>query len=517
MVDNKEENSNAGFEQIKPVAIDLSRNNSVDDSVTTKKNSKKALTLGLGLGALVLSALVVIFLLPRWIEPPKIDTTEVTPTSSPTSSAPARSTKPAAESPWERAQQSKMRKETQEILAKMLDAQKALEDSGVTEWAEEEYAQAIQHAQSGDKLYNQRDFTAARTAYQEAFNILDALMEQVDDVFKATLEKGHKALDEEDSGTALEAFKLALAIDAIDRDANIGYERAQTLDQVSTLIDEGDDLLGQQQLEQAKVKYQEALKIDDKSPRAARQIQLADEKILDRNFNEKMSAGFNALQNKQYTQARQAFTSALKLKPKSVEARSAINQTRHTITTLNINSLLADGRKLETQERWHDALSKYENALELNPNLAEAQEGQKRSAIRKTIHDKLQKILDNPERLYDKEVYLETVAFHKKLSGLSSPGPVLSKQLSNLETKLEKAIKPVTVRFQSDNLTRIILYRVGALGYFLDKEISVSPGRYVAVGQRDGYRDVRVEFMVDPDKPTETVRIQAQEKIALKR
>jgi len=37
---------------------------------------------------------------------------------------------------------------------------------------------------------------------------------------------------------------------------------------------------------------------------------------------------------------------------------------------------------------------------------------------------------------------------------------------------------------------------VGELGTFNQKQIALKPGNYVAVGNRNGYRDVRVEFQV---------------------
>jgi hypothetical protein len=36
----------------------------------------------------------------------------------------------------------------------------------------------------------------------------------------------------------------------------------------------------------------------------------------------------------------------------------------------------------------------------------------------------------------------------------------------------------------------------------------------VAVGVREGYRDVRVEFTVDPDRPVPVINISADDKIA---
>ena len=42
-------------------------------------------------------------------------------------------------------------------------------------------------------------------------------------------------------------------------------------------------------------------------------------------------------------------------------------------------------------------------------------------------------------------------------------------------------------------------------------------GKYVAVGIRKSYRDIRIEFTVDPDKPLQTITIQAEEEIALRK
>ena len=517
MADHTEEHSEPGFAQIKPLAVELNRHHIAARCGQTQQTSKQLLFAGLGLIVLSATAVLVIFFLPHWVEPPELAPKQAASVNSSTQFTAARPTQPAVESPWERAQQSRMRKQTQEILARILDAQKALENNGVTVWAEKEYAQAVQHAKAGDQLYNRRDFAAARTAYQSAMEVLETLMGQVDDVFKAALEEGQRALGQGAAEAALAAFRIALAIDSIDRDANAGYARAQTLDQVNALIDQGDELLDEQQLQQARALYKKALEIDAQSARAAGQIRLLEQKILEREFTRHMSSGFAALERKQYQQARRAFTSALKLKPKSTEAHSAIRQTQHSITRLNINALLADAGLLETQERWHEALSNYDAALTLNANLAAAQQGRQRATVRAATHDKLERILASPRRLYDREVYAETVSFHKKLLALADPGPLLSSQLDKLERQLQRAQTPVMISLQSDRLTKVIVYRVGELGYFLDKQIALLPGTYVALGQRNGYKDIRVEFTVDPDKPAAAINIRAQEKIALQR
>ena len=54
------------------------------------------------------------------------------------------------------------------------------------------------------------------------------------------------------------------------------------------------------------------------------------------------------------------------------------------------------------------------------------------------------------------------------------------------------------MRLESDQLTSVTLYRVGALGAFAAKEVELRPGTYTAIGSRDGYRDVRQTFTVRP-------------------
>lgn len=517
MVDENEEKSATGFTQIKPAAINLTTNSSSESSVKPNRHTKRYILIGTGFVALLVMASIVIFLLPNWIRTPVVEPSQVTSATetkqvTPASSHPRTKT---AESPWERAQQSKLRKETQEILSQMLDAQKTLEGHGVSEWAADEYAQAMQFAQAGDVLYNERDFVQARVEYEQTLIILNELVDRVDEVFEEMMTTGEKALTDNDAAAAKEAFRIALAIDSIDRAANIGRERAETLDDVLALLITGDNLLEQGKLDEAKMIYQQALELDNHSNQAKQQIQLTEKRILDREFNNHMSSGFSALENNRLENARQAFNRALKLKPKSFEARSALDQVKHKITTNKINSLLAQGKKLEQEERWHDAVAKYNAALSLDNVLADAQQGKQRATVRAKIHDRLEQILSHPERIFDHDVYDETVNFHQKLRALSNPGPVLKKQLIALTVLLTKASTPVTINLQSDNLTKVTLYRVGELGYFTNKEISVRPGNYVAVGHRDGYRDVRVEFSVKPDKPTSVINIRAVEKIAL--
>ena len=513
MVDDKEAKSTPGFTKIKPVSIQLPSQSTQHPLARPKKRSRKFIFICLGGGILLMSALVVIFLLPGWVNTPVIElpTTGINNTSAKVKTGQTAST--AEMSPWERAQESERRKESQNILAEMLEAQNTLIDHGVEVWASHEFNLAKQHAESGDDLYNRREFLQARNEYNQALNLFSELVNRIDDVYHQFMEAGNQALADGDSTKATEAFQVALAIDDIDRAANSGLERAKLLNEVIDLIDKGSDQLKDGRFEKAKEFYQQALAIDDKSSQAKEQLQLTDQKILDREFYRSMSSGFAALDDNRLVQAQESFNDALRLKPNSSETHNALELTKSKLTKAKINSILSDSKKLEIEEKWHDALSGYNSALSLDASLAEAQSGQLRTSIRVQIHDKLEQILTQSERLYDQAVYDEILTFHKTVSSVSNPGPILTSQLDKLTKLLNKTVAPVSIILQSDNLTKVTLYKIGELGYFTSKELSVRPGHYVIVGHRAGYRDVRIEFFADPDKPSPVINIQADKKI----
>lgn len=523
-----------GFTRIEPVAIDLTAHRTTTTPAPRRFSLRQALPW-LGLATLLVAATLVIFLLPGWVAAPSEApgaapgvTAVATPnqSSDPSSSLspppvtngrPAPAPSPAAVSPWEQAQESKLRRDTQETLEKILSAQKLLVERGVSAWAAEEYAQSLQLAEAGDERYNQRDFAGARGQYQQALGILQLLQERVDTVFSEAITAGDQALAAGDSTAAAAAFDLALAIDAADRTALRGRDRAASLDEVMALLRQGDRLLADDQLEEALQPYRQALELDEDTARAADQIRTVEQKIQQQVFSRRMSAGFNALYDGRPERAEQEFTAALKLQPSSAEAREALGQSRRQLTARSIDTLIAQAQAFEAEERWREALEQYAAALKLEPGLAPARAGQERAEVRAQMHQKLEQILAQPERLYDAGVLAETNAFHRAVRAVAEPGPRLSAQLVALAQLLDKMAVTRAVQLSSDNLTQVTLYKVGELGQFTTREVQLRPGRYVAVGIREGYRDVRVEFTVEPDQPLPAVDIRASERIVFAR
>ena len=89
----------------------------------------------------------------------------------------------------------------------------------------------------------------------------------------------------------------------------------------------------------------------------------------------------------------------------------------------------------------------------------------------------------------------------------------LRSKIESLASLIASAKVPVPVVLVSDGLTEVMLYQVGDLGRFSERELPLRPGRYVAAGKRLGYRDVRREFSVTPGQSFARIIVRCEEKI----
>ena len=96
---------------------------------------------------------------------------------------------------------------------------------------------------------------------------------------------------------------------------------------------------------------------------------------------------------------------------------------------------------------------------------------------------------------------------------ISPRGPVLSAQIERLQVLLKQANSTVTVTLRSDGATEVTVYKVARLGRFDQRELSLRPGSYTAVGSRNGYRDVRVNFTIQHDSSPAPLTIACMEAI----
>jgi len=230
-------------------------------------------------------------------------------------------------------------------------------------------------------------------------------------------------------------------------------------------------------------------------------------------FAAAMTEGLSALKNEDYAIAREAFERAKSLRPKAPEVASGLSQVEEGLRNRAIEGHRDRGLEHERLESWRAAEAEYDSALALDGSLRFAREGKKRSSARALLQEMLDFQIGHAERLSDARALEEASRLLDEANGVEGEGPKRRDAIAKLEALVASYSRPMELQIVSDTLTDVTLQRIGRLGKFDRRVLEVRPGRYVAVGSRAGFRDVRVEFTVEPGKPLAPIRVLCEEAI----
>ncbi len=503
-------------DKIDAVDFDHNDNSVFLNQAATQKAEKPSPLVWFGLGGLVLLALLVIFVLPSIVseyELPlerRVDLGNESVTERTTSVA-------SSISPFEEAQRSLQRKEAQDVLAELLANQTELDALDISRWGQREYDASLEQASIGDDYYRAQDFVMARQSYEASRDGLRVLIESVPTVLEQTLIDAERALLALNPTEALENYRLALLLDPESEAAQIGEQRALSLDDVRALLSEAEDLLEDGDLQQALANYNEVLALDSYNELAAEKVNEVSRLITENEFAQIMSTGYVLLQQGEPEQAIAEFQRASRLGIKQDEAQAAIIQSENEIANTEINRLRELIATAEQNEQWQEAVDQYDNVLAIDGNLLFAINGRDYADKRARLDRLLEQAIANPERFSENAVFEQTLDVYYTGRAIEVPGPRLIAQLDELEGFLENSQVPIEITLVSDGLTDVTLLRIESLGMFEQTSLSLKPGRYVAVGKRTGYRDVRKEFTVGFGLTPDSVTVQCDERVSSSR
>lgn len=384
---------------------------------------------------------------------------------------------------------------------------------GVDEWGAADFRDARAAVESARKAYDSVQYETARDTWRQAASILERLQERGRELLQAALDRGAAALSEGRRGAAESEFSAALALDPGNEAATAGLDRAANIERVYALFSEGRRLEQEGMLQAARDRYAEVAALDPAFEGPAQAIARVETAMVGRSYTSAMSQAYAALADGRYDAAIGAFERAARIRPAAPEPAQGIARAREEKRV----AAIADGRSqaeaLESRERWAEAAEVYRSILGQDATVAFAQTGSRRAGGRAALDARLQGFLDTPERIYSDQVQTAARNALSEAARIPDPGPRLRQQVAGIEALLAEAARPVRVVFESDNLTEIVLYKIGRLGTFERFQLELRPGTYTAVGTRKGFRDVRQQFTVRPGQPAGPYSIRCEEPI----
>jgi len=403
-------------------------------------------------------------------------------------------------------------KMAEEMLDKILIELNNLNNQGVSKWGGIDFRNVEENYKLGDQEYLNSNYVKALDYYREAFKNIDKLSKTVDDQLSINLKSAEKAFKENNFNDAIYFFDIVVSIKPDNPEYQSFYERALVLEDVLDLYTTAIKKNNQKEFEDARELILRSLVLDPEYGPSIDLLSEIERNILRRNFESRMTEGFIALSSFDFVSARVLFLEAKKLYPESQEVIDAILQLDQAEKDQFISKMEKDLIILEDEEQWENAVELYKEILTADPDLQFAREGLDMALLRSDISSKLDNYIENYNSLNDIDILQEATNLLIQVSAFERK-PRLGEQISELRRLLKRASTPIDVQLVSDNLTNVSILKIGSFSYFSKEIIKLRPGNYTAIGIRNGYRDVRIDFTVAPENDAEPIRIVCEEVI----
>lgn len=389
----------------------------------------------------------------------------------------------------------------------------SLEKRGAGIWGGREFSDARMLSAEAVGARDAGDLSLAQVRLNAASQLLDKVERRIPQALAAQLEAGQKALAAGQAELATQAFDLARRISPTDVRVAGGMRRVRSLSGVLPLLADAENAERARNFARAVQDYSQALSLDPADERAKQGLARSNAAFGDDNYAKAVGAGFAALGAGRLTEAHESFEKARTYKPGGAEAAEGLKRVGAAMTARGYAELRRRAAGLEAQERWGEAMQEYDKALQEDPTLQFAQQGKARTAARADLSNRLQALIDRPEKLGSPAVREGARELLQTAESQMSSGPVLRSQIARLEILLPDFDKPVRLSLVSDNATEVAIQSIGQFGTFAHRDIDLKPGKYTVIGTRNGYRDVRRDITVAPGQGIQTISISCSEPI----
>jgi len=407
-------------------------------------------------------------------------------------------------------------KKAEELTAKHGDLAKRvteLDSRAAALWGGAEFAAARKSLDDiGGQLERQK-YDAAQAPLTTLEQTLTDIEAKIPAAIAQQNAEGKRALAAGEFENARQAYDTTLKIEPGNNEATEGLGKVAAASGALPTLADAENAENAGDLPKAQSLYADVLKRNPGNDAATTGLTRVRKAVADNEFNAAMGAGLAALNAGRLAEARTNLEKARRLRPDNTEVAAALQRVADTGSGRSLADLESRAARLASEERWTEALAIYDEALGRDPSLQFAINGRAAVAPRAELGNRLQALIDRPERLAEDSVRVEAERLIARAKGLPQQGPVIRSQVSRLELLLPTFNQPVMLALESDNVTEVAIQRVGYFGAFERREVTLKPGKYTVTGKRSGFRDVRREITVAPGQSEQTIVIRCLEPI----
>jgi serine/threonine protein kinase/tetratricopeptide (TPR) repeat protein len=389
----------------------------------------------------------------------------------------------------------------------------ALDSRSAALWGGAEFADARKSLDDIGGNLERRRYDAVAAPLDSLDKTLTDIEGKAPAALATELAEGKRALGAGEFENARQAYDIALKIEPGNNEATVGLGKVASASGVLPTLSDAENAEVNKDLPKAQSLFADVLKRNPGNVAATEGLARVKRATAENEFNAEFGAGLSALNGGRLEEARQHLNRAHTLRPDSSEVATALQRVGDTGAGRNLSEIEARATRLASEERWTEALEIYDDLLAKDPTLQFALDGKAAVAPRAELGNKLQALIDRPDRLAEDSVRTEAEKMLIQAHKLPNAGPVIRSQVSRLELLLPTYNQPVTLSMESDSATEVAIQRVGFFGAFDRRQVELKPGKYTVTGKRSGFRDVRREITVSPGQGGQTIVIRCLEPI----
>lgn len=366
---------------------------------------------------------------------------------------------------------------------------------------------AFEAAGAGRQLLNDGNFTGAKKVFDEGFGELKKAEQALAEFVRENLLTGQKALTKGEKEAAKKSFQAALEKSPGNEVALQGLKRAENIDRVYALLQQGEKFEKEARYAEAAESYKKAFALDSFSAAAQEGQARAARLEKETKFAAAKDAGDAAVKAKDWTRAIAEFQAALKVYPQKADVQALLKSARENAHKEAVQKALAKGFAYEKAYQWREARDAYHETLELEPDLTDAKDGYTRAGTVIRALLQYEKYIEAAEVLANKADFQAALKRFNDAMNVKPAYLEAGDRVMQLRALLQQQSKPVEVVFKSDGNTWVSIQNFRQPEKFEAKVVKILPGDYEVVGRRKGYRDVNMLLQVRNGTTPPTVTV----------
>ena len=415
--------------------------------------------------------------------------------------------RPAEPPPFEALLREQARTDAQDQLARFVELEIELREAmQVESWAAGAYEAAKDLAHGGDESFVEERFGAAIENYRGAADSLEALIAAGHERFATALANALERIDERHPEESERWLAEARLVKPAHPELLRAEARARTLPDVVTLFRQAHNQELAGHWDEALITYARIRDLDPETPDLDWSMAVARQQRSAQRLQSLLSEGFAQLARGALSDAEASFRMALSMDPQNGAALGGLQQIAEEGLVRQVEELERQAGESESEEDWPAAARAYEAILALDGNIQFARAGLARARSQLETLTALRDIAAGAESLSSDRRYAAARQTLDRARELEPRGPVLARNIADVEALLNRYATPVPVVLQSDNATEVLLSNIGPLGKFAELRLNLRPGAYTLIGSRDGCRDVRATITVRSDMAPVDIR-----------